>query len=499
MVRKEFIMAENNNDKKNIAVEDELEDFLKSSKKKDQKEETSSVEIKTETQETKQEQVEEEQKFEEAPKTEEKKDFLSSLGGEKKPDSFQEEEVIRIEKKPMKISKNMMIAGAVGLVLLAALGYFMFFAPNMTMPNFVGGSKNDVQVWMRQNSINSADVIVIEEYNFEFAAGEVISQSITANARFRKGAKLTIVISKGADPEEAITFPDIKNMTYTEIVAWRDSNKLLNVKINQVYHDTIPEGEVISYDLRSVLESDFKRGTNLTIQVSRGKQPVQQVTVQDFTGKTLIEIQSWADTNKIKLEVRDSFTSDETKEGKIASQSPSSGTVDQGSTIIVNVYRHAATMTNLVGKTVTEAQAWCISNGVSCSFIEQYHDSVLPNRVISQSVSSGKIVEAKTPVAIYVSVGRVDILEFNGTTISGLRTWVEEKNSKLAGLNLAESTVKIGPTCPIDLTNPEVYYQSGDIIDYTFPSDPSRYGYLKYGDVINVKIYVVDPSVSNCP
>jgi len=495
-------MADNTNDKKNTSIEDELDDFLRSDKKKDKNEKESSEEIKTEPQETVQEKEVEVEKVEEKPKNDNKKDFLSSLGNEKKPESFQEEEVIKIEKKPIKISKNMMIAGGVGLVLLVLLGYFMFFAPNMTMPDFVGGSKNDVQIWMRQNSINSSDVIVVEEYNFDFASGEVISQSITANARFRKGAKVTIVISKGADPEEAITFPDIKNMTYVEIVAWRDNNKLLNVKINQVYHDTIAEGEVISYDLRNVMESDFKRGTNLTIQVSRGKQPVQQVTVQDFTGKTLIEMQSWADTNKLKLDIRDSFTSDETKEGKIASQSPTSGSVDQGSTIIVNVYRHAATMTNLVGKTTTEAVAWCSSNGVSCSFVDQYHDSVLPNRVISQSVASGKIVEAKTPVTIYISVGRVDILEFSGTTISELRSWVEDKNSKLAGLNLSETTVKISTGCSYPGGASSGEYETGDIIDYTFPIDSTRYGYLKYGDVINVKVAVVDESLTagtSCP
>jgi len=472
-------MASNkNDDQKKVSVDDELESFLKPKNKNSEKEiaDKDVVEDKIEKKSVKE--------------ASGQKDFLSSLVSEDKPASFQEEEVTRVEKKSFQLSKQMINIGVVSLITLIALIYFMFFAANATMPDFLGDTKNDVQVWMRQNSINATDVILVEEYNFEYEAGQVVSQSVSPNKRFRKGAKITIVVSKGADPEEAISFPDIKNMTYNEIVAWRTENKLLNLRINQVYHDSIENGEVISYDLRNVAENEFKRGTNITIEVSRGKQPVQQVTVQDFTGKTLPEIQAWADSNKVKLEVNDSFTSDDGKAGRIASQSPSTGSIDQGSTIIVNVYKHAATMVNLVGGTTTNAQSWCSSNGVSCNFIEQYHDSVLPNRVVSQSIGSGRIVDASTPVNIYISIGRVDILEFNGKSITELRNWVEDKNSKLAGLNLQEQIIYDNDPCK----NP-----TGELQTFSFPTDPSKYGYLKYGDSIYAIFYVNSADPSTCP
>lgn len=474
---------------KDYSIDDELDAFLSSKNKKDDVKEAAAP--KQEEQKPVSKPVYQEPvkpAADPAPeKANPKGDFLSSLVDDKRPDSFKEEEVVRIERKPFKPSRGLIIGAVVALLAVLALVYFLFFMPNMTMPEFVGKTTTEVQTWMRQNTISSTDIIVVEEYNFDYPAGQVVSQTMPENKRFRKGEKITIVVSKGANPDEAVLFPDVKSMSYSELTQWRDTNKLLNMKISQIYHDTIENGQVISYSLgNNVTETEFKRGSSITVTVSRGKQPVQSVSIQDFTGKTQVEAETWANTNKMKLDVKESFTSDATKAGKIASQSPNSGSADQGSTVTIYVYKNAATMSNLEGLTETEARAWCSSNGVQCTFVEQYHDTVLPNRVVSQSVKAGRIVEGTTPVTVHVSIGQVDILDFTGSSISQLRSWVEDKNSKLAGLNLSEESVVI--------TDPSTQ-KVGDIIEYTFPTHDRRYGYLKYGEVITVKFYVSDGAI----
>ena len=409
----------------------------------------------------------------------EKKDFLDSLVDEtEKPESFQQENAVKIEKKPFKFNPKIVIPAVVGVVVLAVVGYFMFFAPNITMPNFVGQTTADVQSWIVQYGVSKNNVVVKEEYNFEYDSGVIVEQSVAEGKKVTKDVKLNLTVSKGADPDEKVNFPDIMSMTLDEIKEWRDTNKLQNVKINEVYNSAVEKGDVISYELKNVSEDNFTRGTSVTIQVSRGVEPAKSVTVTDYTGKTYAEFETWATNNKITINKVDSFTSDAEKNGKIASQNPSSGTVEQGSTITVTVYKQATKMTSLVGMAKADAEAWCSANGVNCQIVEQYHDTVLPNRIISQSVSANSVVENTTPVMLYMSIGRVDMMTFTGQTISELRTWVEDKNSKLAGLNLYEHYI-------VDDTK-----QSGLIKEVVYPIDSNHYGYLKYGDVIEVTYYV---------
>ncbi|MDR1794406.1 MAG: PASTA domain-containing protein, partial [Erysipelotrichaceae bacterium] len=368
-----------------------------------------------------------------------KKDFLSSLVSDTKPESFAQEEVTRIEKRPFKLDKTLLAILGGAAVIVAVASWFLFFAPNVKMGDFVGKNVSEVQIWVRQNSIASTDIIISERYDFNTAKDVVIEQSLAPNTAFRKGTKkITIVVSLGPDPDEKITFPDLANMNYSEITAWRDSNKLLNVSIKQVYSSTVEEGNVISYDLRNVPEGDFTRGTSLTINISRGPQPVGQVEVVNYEGKTLMEFETWASGKGLKYSSSESY-SDTVQEGLIISQSIKSGTVDAGTEITVVVSKgKAATMTNLVGKSDTQAQAWCSANGVNCQVQEVYHNTALPHTVVKQSAGSGSIVDAKTIVELQVSLGRVDFKTFTGSTISELRVWVEEMNYKQAGLNLVE-------------------------------------------------------------
>ena len=110
-------------------------------------------------------------------------------------------------------------------------------------------------------------------------------------------------VSKGADPDEKIDFPDIKSMTLDEINDWISKNKLSKVKVNTVYSDTVEKDQVISFDLKSVNENNFTRGTNLTISVSKGPQPAGEVTVDDFVKKEASSAETWAKSKKVELEI----------------------------------------------------------------------------------------------------------------------------------------------------------------------------------------------------
>ena len=92
-------------------------------------------------------------------------------------------------------------------------------------------------------------------------------------------------------------------MTLDEINDWISKNKLSKVKVNTVYSDTVEKDQVISFDLKSVNENNFTRGTNLTISVSKGPQPAGEVTVDDFVKKEVSSAETWAKSKKVELEI----------------------------------------------------------------------------------------------------------------------------------------------------------------------------------------------------
>ena len=193
-----------------------------------------------------------------------KKDYLSSLASEieKKPDSFKEEKVERIVKPKRSVDPKIMIGAAAALIIAIIGVYFLFFAPKIKVENFVGKTTNDVGIWAKENGIDTKNIVMNQVYSMDYDADQIISQNKKEGSKIKKDSTLIFEVSKGADPDEKIEFPDIKNMTLSEINDWISKNKLLKVKVNTVYSDTVEKDQVISFDLKSVNENNFTRGTN---------------------------------------------------------------------------------------------------------------------------------------------------------------------------------------------------------------------------------------------
>ena len=222
------------------------------------------------------------------------KDFLSQFSGDnKKPDSFKEEERIPVvkEKKPFK--PVYVIAPLAILAIILGVCYFLFWSPKIVMKNFVGLNKSEISSFVRQQGIDPTGIVFKEEYNFDYDRDIVIYQSIEPDKKIKNNAKIDFTISMGADPDELIRFPDIMNMTQEELNQWAKENKLQKTKITTSFNETVPAGEVISYDVKSD-ESAFTRGTTLNISVSKGPTPAGTVQIQDFVKKQYYEAESWA-------------------------------------------------------------------------------------------------------------------------------------------------------------------------------------------------------------
>lgn len=358
-----------------------------------------------------------------------------------KPESFETETFTRIEKKKFTLSPLKLGAGVAVLLSIAVISYFMFFAPKIEMLDFVGKNFSEFTSWAAQYNIDKNGVAINREYNFEYDKDVIISQSISAGKKIKENTKLTLVVSDGADPDELVNFPDIKNMNHDEIQAWISENKLLKTKVTTAFSSTVPENSVISFDLKSVNENNFTRGTNLSIVVSKGEAPAGQVTVENFVGKNFEEMKTWAANKKINLEKTESY-SNTVVAGAVVSQSVEGGkAIKEGESITVIVSKgKAVKIPNLVGYTPTMLEAWTANkeNNVAVVKKEIYSNEPFGN-VIAQSIPANSLVDQGTvlelTVSLYLPVLQTNSREWYGKDYQQLIAWVDNMNYK--GANIA--------------------------------------------------------------
>lgn len=398
------------------------------------------------------------------------KDFLSQFSSDgKKPDSYKEEVRVKVEKPKKQIDPKVFIITGVVVVVLGVLSYFLFFAPKIEMPNFLGQTKNDVAAWVKQQSITTSGIVFKDEYNFDNDEDVILGQSIEAGKKIKNDAKITFTISKGADPDEKVSVPDIKNMSKSEIESWIKENKLTKAKITTTYNETVEKDKVISYEVKGVDEADFTRSSTMNISVSKGPQPAGTVTVTDFKDKYYTEVESWAKTNKINLEKVEVYN-DKVESGKVVSQSVAANkTMKQNETLTITVSKgKGVKVPDIYKMNKEEIEAWAAKNGIVPTVTTKYSNS--DSHVLEANVKVGQTISASDDVQITLNAGKyfyADVEGLNKVLTAGayanrLEDWCNEKRSKgidaYAG-NWSESSAVYSET-----------YGKGQIVSYEISS-----------------------------
>ncbi len=350
-------------------------------------------------------------------------------------DSFDEEKFVRYEKPKRTVSLPLLAF----LVLLAAaagvLIWWFFLAAHIEMPDFVGRNISEVSAWARQNEMNASAIATAPpEYSMEYDNGVVIRQSVDPGKKIKKDTPVTLTVSAGPDPDEYVSFPDISSMSLTEIREWIRENKLQKAKITTQYSSTVPDGEVISYEVKNGSESDFTRGTTLNIVGSKGAAPAGQIAVQDFKNKSYIEVESWASGKKINL-IRQDVYHDTVASGMVISQSAASGTnLKEGDTFTVVVSKgKGIRIPNLVGYTKEQLAAWQGANPIQV-VTKSIYNPAPDGSVISQSIAPNTTVGndqvLELTISLYLPTLDTYTNQWIGEDYLKLKAWVDEVNLK---------------------------------------------------------------------
>ena len=149
------------------------------------------------------------------------------------------------------------------------------------IPNVVGQSETDASAALTAKGFN---VTKTTSYSSSVAEGYVISQTPNGDTQGKEGDTITLEISLGS---EKITVPDVSTSYKSEEQA-KELLSQFNVSTVTKYSDT---------DAGIVIGQSLAVGASITITVSLGPEPAQQITTKTY--KLNVSLQLPSDTSNI--------------------------------------------------------------------------------------------------------------------------------------------------------------------------------------------------------
>lgn len=395
------------------------------------------------------------------------KNFLETVSNEY-PSSFAEEKFVQSKRSYKGLITGLII---VFVVLIIGLLIYLKINKKVTMKNFVGEPKETLNIWLKENGISNKNVIITYEYDSVYDENIIIDQNVLEGTKFKKSKVLNFTLSKGADPDELIKFPDLNSMDYDDIKKWVTDNKLTNVKINQEYNDKYEKNALISYKLKNIEESEFKRSSNLTIVISKGSKPRNEIVMENFVGKSSDYLLTWASQNKIEVNTSMVFSNREV--GEVVYQSvPAGDSISEGDTLSVSVSKgQGVTVPYFIGKKKSYAASFASTNDILVTYNEIYSNNE-KNTIIDQSIASNSLMGVGDTIVITVSLGKPYIPNYIGEDINELLAWIEEVNSSGCNISLQ--------------INEKKYYS--DTVKKDAIITQNKVGYINLADTINVSL-----------
>lgn len=325
-----------------------------------------------------------------------------------------------------KRKKQRIITIIISIIMLIAIALSVVFSRIVKVPNFVNGLNTLASKWGKNNDV---EIIEEEQYDSKITEGIVISQSVKDGTNIFKKSSITIVVSKGKDPNEKIIVPEKESSTAVDIKAWKEENDLNNVTIKEEFSSDIEIGKIIKYEFENIStnETNFTRGDKLTVIVSKG---AKVLNMEDFISKTQAEAEKWCQENKINYKVKERF-SDEIEIGKIISQSVETGKeLTADTAIIFEVSIGKGIVIPNYSKVASE-EAQELNDKVKLKIKNSYDMNVPYGKLISQSVKAGTTKkEADNEVTLIYSLGKPYFSSMNGISESEIAKTFFEYNQK---------------------------------------------------------------------
>ncbi|MGN0064023.1 MAG: PASTA domain-containing protein [Nocardioides sp.] len=187
-------------------------------------------------------------------------------------------------------------------------------------------------------------------------AGLVVSTDPGPNERVVKDGVVTLRISQGP---ERYDVPQLRGMSEDEAQDLLRATNLAFGTSSQQWHDSIPEGQVITSSPEA--GTTLKPGAKVNLVISKGRKPI---TITDWTGKDFETAKKKLEAQGLVVRTVGEEFSDDVDDGDVISQTPTSGTLYKGDTVefvvskgpeLIEVPQVRASGADAAEKTLTDA------------------------------------------------------------------------------------------------------------------------------------------------
>ena len=187
-------------------------------------------------------------------------------------------------------------------------------------------------------------------YSETVAAGRVLQTDPEPGARVLNGGSVTLVLSLG---KERYDVPKVRGLSEDEAQdELADTNLDFGESVGR-YSEKVPEGTVLGSDPPA--GTTLRPGTIVDLYVSEGPRPI---SIRDWTGKSADRAEQVMEKKGLVVDRGQLEFSDTVEEGRIISQSPSSGTLFRGETVTLVVSQ---------GPELVEVPGGIIASGVEAA------------------------------------------------------------------------------------------------------------------------------------
>jgi len=288
---------------------------------------------------------------------------------------------------------------AIVLILLLSNGDKQPPVTTVTMPTVAGLTQDQAQAALTKAGITSTPTTTTEA-STDVDKGLVISSDPDEGATLSPDDPVSLVISGG--PSE-LTVQDVSGLDQDQAVELLTAQGLV-VNANHEFEDSpdVPKNRVTRTDPEAGAEA--KQGDTVTLYISSG-----MVEVEDLTGKK--EADATAILQKLKLSYKtETVETDDVKPGRVVSQSPDAGKVDQFSQVTLTIAKKpepkSFPLPDLSG--MTEAAAQTKLSDLKLTWDESTYensDDVKTGQVIRTEPGANQQVTEGDTVHLVVSSG----------------------------------------------------------------------------------------------
>lgn len=210
-----------------------------------------------------------------------------------------------------------------GLITFLAFG--MFGDKYIETPDLRGKSEAQAQQILKEHHIKVGKTT--RAYSDKYQENQIVTTDPAPGKRVAEHGTVNIVLSKG--PQKA-HMPNLYGMTKADALDALKKLGFKNISINQEYSKTKLERGLIENQNISADAYVPIKDTNIVLTESLG---IKQVYVKDYTGESYDKASKELMQKGLKPVKEKEEKSDKIEKGKIISQSPTSKSVDEDSTV----------------------------------------------------------------------------------------------------------------------------------------------------------------------